>query len=192
MPYRLSTAHAPQSFCIQSRQTISAMLSSNDIAATHNITHSPFTSTCTTHPPLPTPLPSTTLLCTQLTNTKHSWQNVGMLWKCCLSNLVGLVFEGSIPTCTCFHSEKAFVACSLFLVNSVCRRLFIEWRILRNPHINRYLQCSCNHTPVASHGERTSRDRATVNKYWQCEFSCKDCRKSFGSYPHLSYFYFYQ
>ena len=29
----------------------------------------PCTSKCTTHPPLPTPLPSTTLLCTQLTNT---------------------------------------------------------------------------------------------------------------------------
>ena len=83
-------------------------------------------------------------------------QNVGMLWKCCFSNLVGLVFEGSIPTCTCFHSEKAFVACSLFLVNSMCRPLFIEWRILRNPHINRYMQCSCNHTPVASHEERTT------------------------------------
>ena len=31
----------------------------------------PCTSKCTTHPPLPTPLPSTTLLCTQVTNTKH-------------------------------------------------------------------------------------------------------------------------
>ena len=44
---------------------------SNYIAATHNITHSPCTSKCTTHPPPPTPLPSTTLLCTQLTNTNH-------------------------------------------------------------------------------------------------------------------------
>jgi len=43
----------------------------NYIAATHNITHSLCTSKCTTHPPLPTTLPSTTLLCTQLTNTKH-------------------------------------------------------------------------------------------------------------------------
>ena len=34
---------------------------SNHIAATHNTT--PCTLKCTTHPPLPTPLPSTTLLC---------------------------------------------------------------------------------------------------------------------------------
>ena len=45
---------------------------SNCIAATHNITRSPCTSTCTPHPALPTTLPSTTFLCTQLTNTKHS------------------------------------------------------------------------------------------------------------------------
>ena len=61
-------------------------------------------------------LPSTALLCTQLTNTKHSWQNgtrcrdgVNALW--CHSHFVWLVFEGSIPTCTCFHSENFFVTC---------------------------------------------------------------------------------
>ena len=44
----------------------------------------------------------------------HSWQNgtrcrdgVKLLW--CHSHLVWLVFEGSIPTCTCFHSENFFV-----------------------------------------------------------------------------------
>ena len=86
------------------------------IAATHNITHSPYTLTCTPHPALPSQLPSTTLLCTQLTNTKHSWQNgtrcrdgVKLLW--CHSHLVWLVFEGSIPTCACFHSENFFVTC---------------------------------------------------------------------------------
>jgi len=30
----------------------------------------------------------------------------------CHSHLVGLVFLGSIPTCTCFHSENFFVTCS--------------------------------------------------------------------------------
>ena len=47
----------------------------------------------------------------------HSWQNgtrcrdgVNVLW--CCSHLVWLVFEGSIPTCTCFHSEHFFVTCS--------------------------------------------------------------------------------
>ena len=32
-----------------------------------------------------------------------------MLW--CRSHLVWLVFEGSIPTCACFHSENFFVTC---------------------------------------------------------------------------------
>ena len=80
---------------------------------THNITHSPCTSTCTA---LPITLPSTTLLCTQLTNTKHICVNDGklactrcrdgvkVLW--CHSHLVQLVFEGPIPSCTCFHSEN--------------------------------------------------------------------------------------
>ena len=46
----------------------------------------------------------------------HSWQNgtrcrdgVNVLW--CCSHLVWLVFEGSIPTCACFHSENFFVTC---------------------------------------------------------------------------------
>ena len=30
---------------------------------------------------------------------------------CCCFHLVWLVFEGSIPTCTCFHSENFFVTC---------------------------------------------------------------------------------
>ena len=41
----------------------------------------------------------------------HSWQNgtrcrdgVKVLW--CHSHLVQLVFEASIPTCTCFHEGK--------------------------------------------------------------------------------------
>ena len=41
----------------------------------------------------------------------HSWQNAtkcmeGVKMLCCYSHLVWLVFEVSIPTCTCFHSEK--------------------------------------------------------------------------------------
>ena len=78
---------------VHTRQTIPAVLSRNYIASTHNITHSPCTSTCTTHPAMPSPLPSTILLCIQLTNTKHSWQNgtrcrdgVNVLW--CRSHLV--------------------------------------------------------------------------------------------------------
>ena len=51
------------------------------------------------------------------TNTRHNWQNstrcrddVKVLW--CHSHLVWLVFEGSIPTCACFHSENFF--CDLY------------------------------------------------------------------------------
>ena len=43
----------------------------------------------------------------------HSWQNgtrcrddVNVLWSCSY-----LVFEASIPTCTCFHLENFFVTC---------------------------------------------------------------------------------
>ena len=52
---------------LHTRQIMSAMLSSNYVTATHNTTHSSCTSTCTTHPAIPNPLPSATLLCTQLT-----------------------------------------------------------------------------------------------------------------------------
>ena len=82
---------------------------SNYIATTHNI-NMHYTPT-TTH----IPLPLTTLLCTQLTNTKHICvsgskmaQDVGMVCRCCgvIPILVWLVFEDSIPTCACFPSEN--------------------------------------------------------------------------------------
>ena len=41
---------------------------------------------------------------------------VKVLW--CHSHLVGLVFECSIPTCACFHSDKKkniFATCFFFL-----------------------------------------------------------------------------
>ena len=47
----------------------------------------------------------------------HSWQNctrcrdgVNVLWY--RSHLVWLDFEGSMPTCACFHLENFFVTCS--------------------------------------------------------------------------------
>ena len=42
-----------------------------------------------------------------------------LLW--CHSHLVWLVFEGSIPTCTCFHSENFFVTC-------ICRYSRLRFR----------------------------------------------------------------
>ena len=98
------------------------MFSSNYTASTYNI-HT-LTSTCTTHPVLPSSLPST--------NTKHSWQNgtrcrdgVNVLW--CRSHLVWLVFEGSIPTCACFHLETFFCCfrcyyCCIGLCMDHCRQ----------------------------------------------------------------------
>ena len=59
----------------------------------------------------PTPLLSTTLLCTQLTKQTHSLRN-GTRWSECV---VGLVFESSVPTCACFHSENFFVTYSYHL-----------------------------------------------------------------------------
>ena len=59
----------------------------------------------------------------------HSWQNgtrcrdgVNVLW--CRSHLVRLLFERSIPTCTCFHSENFF--CDLFLLFFVLLGFFLE------------------------------------------------------------------
>ena len=55
-----------------------------------------------------------------------TWQNgtrcrdgVKVLW--CRSHLVWLVFEGSIPTCACFHSENFFVTCSCCLFLGIVR-----------------------------------------------------------------------
>ena len=47
---------------------------------------------------------------------------VNVLW--CRSHLVRLVFECSISTCACFHSENFFVTCSccFFFLNSRERR----------------------------------------------------------------------
>ena len=106
IPHRPSIAQALHSFCIQSRQTISAMpstattLQQPTLSVHIKMRYTP----TTTHPPLPTPLPFTTLLCTQLTNTKRIfvylckwWQNgtrcregVKVLW--CHSHLVWLLF----------------------------------------------------------------------------------------------------
>ena len=52
----------------------------------------------------------------------HSWQNGtrcrdGVNVLQCRSHLVWLVFEGSIPTCACFHSENLFVTCSCCFFN---------------------------------------------------------------------------
>ena len=86
IPYRFRTAYALQFLHTGKTDHICHAHDSNYIAANHNIIHSACTSTCTTVPILPTPLSSTALLCTQLTNTKDIYvghgkmaQNVGMV-----------------------------------------------------------------------------------------------------------------
>ena len=111
MLYRPSTAHALYSHYVCTWRTISAMLSSNYIAAIHN---SLLTQTYTTHPGLSTPLPSTTLQCMHTSNTRHTWHGTrcrdgGKYCGIIPIYVVWLVFEGFIPTCACFHSENFFV-----------------------------------------------------------------------------------
>ena len=85
IPYRSRTAHALLFLHTGKTDHICHAHHSNYIAATHNIIQSACTSTCTTVSVLPTPLSSTALLCTQLTNTKDyvihgkMAQDVGMV-----------------------------------------------------------------------------------------------------------------
>ena len=47
----------------------------------------------------------------------HSWQNGTICrYGWCHCHLVWLVFEGSIPTCACFHSENIFLVPAVFLL----------------------------------------------------------------------------
>ena len=48
-----------------------------------------------------------------IANVTRCRDGVKSLW--CHSHLVWLVFEGSIPTCACLHSENFFVTCSCCL-----------------------------------------------------------------------------
>ena len=126
-----------------------ATLNRNKVTATHNTTPSPYTTTCTTHPVLLVPqasMPKTTLLCTQVTNTMHSRQNgtrcrdgVKVLW--CCSYLVWLVFEGSIPTCACFHWENFFVTCT-YKQSLVCKNESCS-KALRGNHMLYHAYCKC-------------------------------------------------
>ena len=106
-------AHGLHSFCIQARQTISAMLSIAStlyIAAIHNITHSstytPSTIHHTTfHNPLHTTKTHKSSLCKRWQNDTRCRDVVKMLW---CHSLVG--FLGFHPyMCMFFNSENFFV-----------------------------------------------------------------------------------
>ena len=74
----------------------------------------------------------------------HSWQNgtrcrdgVKVLW--CHSHLVWLVFEASIPTCTCFPSEN-FFDLFLLLFFLYCRIGMVrEKKVGRRSHMVNFL-----------------------------------------------------
>ena len=87
IPYRPSTAHGLDSYCIQARQTISAMLSIAStfyIAVTHSVTHTPCTSTCTHHTAFHNPLHTTNKPTKHICVSRGKMaQDVGMVWKCC-------------------------------------------------------------------------------------------------------------
>ena len=98
---------------LHTRQTISAMLSSNYNAATHNVTQSPCTLHTRYYPPHCLPQPSY-----MHTTNKHrsylaKWHKVqGWLW--CHYHLVWFVFEAP-----CFHSVKFFVILIIWLQRGV-------------------------------------------------------------------------
>ena len=96
---------------LHTRQTISAILNSNYIAATHNTTHSPCTSTCTTYPALPSPLAfHNPPICTQLTQGRFGKMTqaveVVVLW--CHSHLVWLVLRVPSLNVLVFFFLKTF------------------------------------------------------------------------------------
>ena len=92
------------------------------------------------------------------TNTKHiySWQNgtrcrdgVNVLW--CRFHLVWLVFEGSIPTCACFHSENFFVTFSSKL-SVVCDCVAVRPNPLAKSAamVHQQETCNCDATELCS------------------------------------------
>ena len=116
--YRPSTAHVLQSFCIQARQVghiCHAQYSNyivhcrhpqhNSLAVHINMHHTPSTSHHTAlHNPLHTTNKHKAHLSKWRQNGTRCKDGVQVLW--CHSHLVWLVFESSIPTCACFHSEN--------------------------------------------------------------------------------------
>ena len=116
MPYRPSTACEIHSFCIQDRPYLPCSVAivlqqpttQPTLHAHQYALHTQHYPPNTTHPTAFNNCPMHT------TNPRHSWQNgtrcrddVEVLW--CRSHLVWLVFNGSISTCTCFHSENFIV-----------------------------------------------------------------------------------
>ena len=81
MPYRLSTACALHSFCIQDRPYLPCSVAIALQPPKTQLTLHSHQHALNMHPALPNPLPSTTLLCTQLTQgiVGKMAQDVGMV-----------------------------------------------------------------------------------------------------------------
>ena len=111
LPYRPSTAH---SFSIQDRLYLPCSIATTLHYTTYTL--SMHINIHYTHPAIPFPCTAfhNPAMHTTIKHKAYSWQNgtrcrdcANVLWY--YSYLVWLVFEGSIPTCTCFHLENVFV-----------------------------------------------------------------------------------
>ena len=127
-PYRLSTACALHSFCVQDRPYLpcSVVIALEQPTAQLTLhahqhalpTHEDYPSQCLPPPPMHANQ--------QRQNGTRCRDGVKVLW--CRSHLACLVFEGSIPTCACFRSENfcvtfvyapAIHSCFLFCLTAV-------------------------------------------------------------------------
>ena len=106
MPYKLSNAHGLHSFCIQDRPDLPCSVVIKLQPPTTGLLHA-HQHALHTHAALS--MHSTAFHNSPMcTNNKHKAQ-LAKWHKMCHSHLVWLVFEGSIPACTCFYSENVLV-----------------------------------------------------------------------------------
>ena len=106
MPYKLSNAHGLHSFCIQDRPDLPCSVVIKLQPPTTGLLHV-HQHALHTHAALS--MHSTAFHNSPMcTNNKHKAQ-LAKWHKMCHSHLVWLVFEGSIPACTCFYSENVLV-----------------------------------------------------------------------------------
>ena len=92
-----------------------------------NMHYTPTTTYHTTfhNPPLHTTDKHKALLCKWWQNGTRCRDGVEVLW--CCSHLVWLVFEGSIPTCACFHLEN-FLRLSKIVTIWDVKQNFTDWK----------------------------------------------------------------
>ena len=82
------------------------------------------------------------------TTNKHMQSIVGkmgdgvnVLW--CRSHLVWVVFEGSIPTCACFHSENVFVTLHITVYQTASVVLGLQFVCTINTKEDKAINTGC-------------------------------------------------